>query len=145
MRLYAQRISAMSGEMGLVLASLERLEARVERIDTRMERIDTRMDSTDGRIERIDMRMDRLEARSEQLDQSVTRLRVDLMDRMDRLQDGLQSVRNDVIVNYGNTERVERNVRNGEEQTRLLADQVNLMFKRILGIDERVRALEEKP
>jgi CCR4-NOT transcriptional regulation complex NOT5 subunit len=120
----------MSGEMGLILAALERLEARTERIE--------------ARTERIEARTERIEARTDVLEQGMTRLRVDVMDRIDRLQDTLQSVRNDVVVNYANTERVERNVRNGEEQTRLLADQVNLMFKRILGIDERVRTLEEK-
>jgi hypothetical protein len=70
--------------MGLVLASLDRLEARVERVDGRM-----------AGLNRTDSRLERLEARTEQLEQGVTRLRVDLMDHLD----GLQSVRNDVIVN----------------------------------------------
>jgi hypothetical protein len=60
------------------------------------------------------------------------------------LQDTLQPVRNDVVMNCADIGRIERNARNGEEQTGLPVDQVNLLFKRILGIHERVRALEEK-
>ena len=53
-------------------------------------------------------------------------------------------MRNDVVMNCADIGRIERNARNGEEQTGLPVDQVNLLFKRILGIHERVRALEEK-
>jgi hypothetical protein len=54
-------------------------------------------------------------------------------------------MRNDAVADHGNTEQVERSVRSSEEQTGLLADQINLMFNRILSIDQQVRALEENP
>jgi predicted nuclease with TOPRIM domain len=142
----------MSDETGRILLTLERLEAgqhslgdRLGHVENRLGQLDGQLGHLDGRLGHLDDRLGHLDGRLGHLEQGVDRLRIDLMARMDRLQDGLASVRNDVIVNYGNTERVERSVRSGEEQTRLLADQVNLMFKRILGIDERVRALEEKP
>jgi hypothetical protein len=97
-----------------------------------------------GRIDQLDHRMDKLDQRMDKLDGQMIQIRTDVMERIDRLQNTLTGLRSDMLVNYGATERVSRSQENSDEQRRLLQDQVNLMHKRILGIDERVRNLEEK-
>jgi hypothetical protein len=47
-------------------------------------------------------------------------------------------------VNYGNTERVDHKVDNTQEQLRSVVEQMNIMYKRMLRMDERLTALEGK-
>jgi len=89
--------------------------------------------------------LERLEQGQTATRDDLTKLRVDLMARMDRLQNCQTDMRDDTLVNHASIETFDRKVKHQEDLTRLLGEQVSLMFKRILAIDERVRTLEDKP
>jgi predicted nucleotidyltransferase len=74
----------------------------------------------------------------------VTKLRVDVMARIDRLQHAFDAVREDVLVSFGRAETVERTVKNETEMRQLLQQQVDRVWKRVLSMDGRLRAVEDR-
>jgi hypothetical protein len=73
----------------------------------------------------------RLEAGQASLRGDLTLLRVELMERMDRLQHSVDLVKDDVTVNYGSGDRVERLARSATDETRALAEVVRAMQRQI--------------
>lgn len=76
---------------------------------------DTPPEAVLAAIEQLGVRMDRLEAarervvgRLDDLEAGQRRLRTDVMERMDRLQTGLDHLRDGHVVDWGNADRVER-------------------------------------
>ncbi len=59
-------------------------------------------------LERIEARCERIEANQEKLEASQARLRADAMERIDRLQDAVESMRADITVNFGRADFVQR-------------------------------------
>jgi hypothetical protein len=57
---------------------------------------------------------------------------------MDRLQDKISSVVDDVTVNYGAVEQTERIARSASEETRALAETVSAMQRQIRRIAAKV-------
>jgi len=55
----------------------------------------------------------------------LTQMRVDLMARMDRLEDGLTAIRNDIAVNFGAADAVKRANDNTREEVRSLGEMVS--------------------
>lgn len=80
-----------------------------------------------------------------QLRTEFIQIRTDLMARMDRLQEAVEMVRGDVAVNFGATEQVERKFSNDPEIVRIMGEQLNTLARQLRRLDERVRAIEEKP
>ncbi len=66
------------------------------------------------------------------------RLRVDLMARMDRLQDDMSGLRDDAFVTYARVERVEKATR---EQIQGLAAEISGMHRQIRSLQDEVRIL----
>jgi hypothetical protein len=114
----------MSDGMGAVLAAIAELGRR--------------FDGLEQRFDGLEQRFDGLEQRFSKLEQEMTRLRVDVMARLDRQQDLLNSIRNDVGVNMAATDLV----RDANLETRKdlvqLADQVSLIHRRLMQLEERV-------
>jgi len=65
-------------------------------------------------------------------------VRVDLMARMDRLQDKMSSFADDVTVNYGAVSHTDRIAKSASEETRLLSETVNAMQRQIRRIAAKV-------
>ncbi len=86
----------------------------------------------------------RLEAGQGRLEAEQTRLRVDLMDRMDRLQHRMQELDDHLTLGLGNADRVERKADGVVEQNRLLAEQMTTMHKIIRRLEGRINDLEER-
>ena len=133
----------MSGDP--VLAALARLEGKFdegfERIDERFERLEGRINE---RFERIDERFERLEGRIERLETGQTRLRVDLMGRMDRLQEQVQAVDGLLTMGLGHADEAQEQARAATEGNRIHVEQIRILRDLFRKLDSRVRQLEEK-
>src|SRR5258708_6913941 len=80
---------------------------------------------------RLEAGQAQLAAGQERIDASLKALRVNLMARMDRLQNAVDSVREDLTVNYGASDRAERAARSAIDDNRALADIVRIMQRQI--------------
>jgi chromosome segregation ATPase len=80
----------------------------------------------------------------ETLETTGTRLRADLMQRMDRLQDGFTELQSEIAVNWGNTERVERKADSAHGELKSVKEMVSEMVRMMRRLESRVGALEEK-
>lgn len=76
---------------------------------------------------------------------AIDRLRGDMKVRMDRLQDRVAALTDDTAISLGVANHVRRVHANTREEVRSLADVQSAMVERILGLDARVRSLEDKP
>jgi uncharacterized phage infection (PIP) family protein YhgE len=74
-----------------------------------------------------------------------TSLRVDLMARMDRLQDGLTAIRDDIGVNIGAVEAGRRANDNTRDDLRTLGEQVSVMWKQLKRLQTDVREIRGDP
>ena len=72
----------------------------------------------------------------------LTRLRVDMMARMDRLQDSLTAIRDDISTNYGTAEAAQRANDNTRTELRALSEVVSSLVRQIRRLDSEVRILK---
>ena len=79
------------------------------------------------------------------LSKSHRALRVDLMARMDRLEDKITDMRGDITVNFGATEQVRRANSNTREELRAVEDHVGTMLLQIRRIKSVISELDGDP
>jgi len=79
------------------------------------------------------------------LREDQTSLRVGLMERMDRLQNILNSIRDDVTVSMGRGDHAERIALHTREELRTLSEVVSAMHKQIATLQTQVRELRGDP
>jgi hypothetical protein len=96
---------------------------------------------SDDLIPRILAAVERLDGRFEHLRGDVDRLRVDVMARMDRLQDGFNAVRDDVMVNVDRTDRVEAIARASADEVRAMGAELSGIHRQIQRLQSDVRHL----
>ena len=89
----------------------------------------------------VGLRFDAVEARLDRSEAWQTQIRVDLMDRMDRLQHEMRLMRDDVTANFAGNARNELMVRSASGEVRLLAEEVTAMRRQIHALQEDVRSL----
>lgn len=128
-----------------ILTALERIDARLETLEAGQARLEAGQTRTDARLERLEDGQTRADARIERLDAGQTSLRVDLMARMDRLENSLNDIRNDIGVNMGAVDAVKRVHNNTREELRALGDQVSAMFRKLQRLETRVREIAGDP
>lgn len=103
-------------------------------------------------LARLEAGQQRLEAGQNELKDglAITRddlaiTRADIMARIDRLQDLVHSLRDDIGVNFGATDRV-RDAHDGtRRELASLGEQVSLMERQIMRLQSDVRALKGEP
>lgn len=78
----------------------------------------------------------------ERLENGQTELRVDMMARMDRLQDSLTAVRDDIAVNFGTADHVRRANDHTREEVQALAATQSAMLKQIQRLQADIRELK---
>ncbi len=78
------------------------------------------------------------------LEAGQTALRVDLMERMDRLQHRMDSLDEHLTMGLGHSDRVERKSDGVAEQNRLLAEQMTTMHRLLRRLEGRINGLEER-
>lgn len=75
----------------------------------------------------------------------ITKLRVDLMGRMDRLQDALTGIRDDIATNYGASDAAQRANENTRAEVRTLGETVSILVRQVRQLDAKVRELRGDP
>ena len=90
----------------------------------------------ESRIDSLYTRLERLEANLERLEASHTRLRVEVMARIDRMQDKLGGILEDIAVNFGRADQVQR-------IARTFRDDMQFIQATNAGIREELHALTE--
>jgi hypothetical protein len=79
------------------------------------------------------------------LQDSQTSLRVDTMARMDRLENRLTEIRDDISVNMGSSERAHEAAANTRTELRSLGVQVNVMWRQMKRLEQQVRDITGDP
>ena len=122
----------------IVVALLTRLESRFEKLESRFDNLEFRFEKLESRFENLESRIEvglaRLEARQTQLEISLIAVRTDVMGRMDRLQDTVKSMRDDIIVNFGRADRVSLVAASASSEVRALGVEVSAMETQTLRL-----------
>jgi len=77
--------------------------------------------------------------------EDLTELRVAMMSRMDRLQDMVTEIRDDIGVAMGSADAMQRAKDNTRELVRLQGEQLTIMFRQIKRLEEKVRSITGDP
>ncbi len=119
-----------------VLAAIGRIEAK---IDTSVARLETKIDTSVASLAAA-LEASRREARAE-----LAELRVAMMSRMDRMQDTVTAIRDDIGVAMGAADAMQRANDNTRELVRLQGEQLTIMFRQIKRLEEKVRGITGDP
>ncbi len=119
-----------------VLAAIGRIEAK---IDTSVARLETKIDTSVASLAAA-LEASRCEARAE-----LAELRVAMMSRMDRMQDTVTEIRDDIGVAMGAADAMQRANDNTRELVRLQGEQLTIMFRQIKRLEEKVRGITGDP
>lgn len=132
--------------IGLILAALETLKAEQAQLrqDLFADQAQLRADLT-GEMGRLGGAMTHLGGEMTRLNGEMTRLRVDLMGRMERLEDNLTAIRDDIATNYGTVEQAQRANDNTRAELRSLNEVVMLMQRQMQRLQSDVRTLKGDP
>ena len=86
----------------------------------------------------------RLEGALTKVQNDLTALRVDAMARLDRHENHLTSIRDDISVAMGGTDHMRRISDNTREDVRGLAEQLGTMWRKVNRLEEVVRGLSDR-
>ena len=129
--------SGLSEFQVLVLTRLEHLEAglghlepRFEHLEARFEHLGSRFEHLGSRLEPLEARLEHLETRLEHLEAGQTKIRAEIMDRIDRLQGTVELVREDSRVNWATADTAMNRVRNSRQDIENLLAMITAMERR---------------
>jgi uncharacterized protein YoxC len=108
-----------------------------------LQRLDA-LDRLEAGQSKLAGRMDKIEGRMDQLEEGQNRLRVDVMDRIDRLQEQFTQVRDESLVTYSFIAKIDQRQQNTHEEHRLTMDIVNTMMGMLRRHAGRLDAIEDK-
>ena len=114
-----------------VLAALDRLEAGQTQLGAHLDRLEA------GQTQ-LGAHLDRLEA-------GQVQLRVDIMARIDRVQDTLTAVRDDITVVMGRADQAHRVADNVRDELRALNEVVTGVIRQVRNLQSDVRELRGEP
>jgi len=116
-----------------------KLDASLGHLETRFDALAIRHDASFARLEAAIDGV-RRDARAD-----LTELRVAMMGRMDRLQDTVTEIRDDIGVAMGAADAMQRANDNTRELVRLQGQQLTIMFRQIKRLEEKVRSITGDP
>ena len=125
-------------QIARVLASLGRLEAGQSQFDMRLAQLEkgqTQLEKGQAQLEKGQAQL-----RTEFLGE-LGRVRGDVMARIDRVQDAITLVRDDITVNFGRSDRAEEIADHTRAELRTLNEIVNGMLRQIRNLQSQVEAL----
>ena len=127
---------------GRILAIVERLEVgQADLVAGQAGLVAKQTDLAAGQADLVAKQAD-LVAKQASMGADLTRLRVDMMARMDRLQDSLTAIRDDISTNYGTAEAAQRANDNTRTELRALSEVVSSLVRQIRRLDTEVRILK---
>nr|WP_294556683.1 hypothetical protein [uncultured Rhodopila sp.] len=118
-----------------VLAALARLEAGQTRLEAGQTRLEADITSLKGEQARL---------RSDFLAE-LGKTRADIMERVDRLENAVTLIRDDIAVNMGAVDAVERANDNTRADVRTLGEQMSVMWKQIKQLQSEMREVRGDP
>jgi chromosome segregation ATPase len=118
-----------------VLAALVRLEAGQTRLEAGYTRLEGELTSL--KAEQTRLRSDFLAG--------LGKTRADIMERVDRVENAVTLIRDDIAVNIGAAEAVERANDNTRADVRTLGQQVSVMWKQIKQLQSEMREVRGDP
>jgi hypothetical protein len=75
----------------------------------------------------------------------LTQVRMDLTGRMDRLENALSDIRNDIGVNFGASDAVKRATDNTSDEVRSLSEMMSALVRKVRALETRVREITGEP
>lgn len=85
--------------------------------------------------QRILAALERLETKQDKMGTDMMATRTAIMDRIDRLQHKADQTHDDIAVNFGNTDRVERIARGAVDDTRTTSEILRVMQRQIMRLE----------
>jgi len=131
------RVGGLESGQGALMTRMGGIETRMGGIETRVGGIETRMGGIETRVGGIETRVGGIEAEQ-------TRLRVDLMARMDRLQTRLDGLDEHLTLGLGHSDRVDHRAQGIAEENRIIGEQLISMQKLLKRLEGRINDLEER-
>ncbi len=98
----------------------------------------------EGNLAKIQDDLTFLRADQRSLRADLTSLRVDVMARLDRHENHLTSIRDDISVAMGGTDHMRRISDTTREDVRGLAEQLGTMWRKVNRLEEVVRGLSDR-
>jgi predicted nucleic acid-binding Zn-ribbon protein len=128
-----------------ILSSLERLESKQDTIRFDMDQM--RLDMNQMRLDTGQLRtdVDKIEASVDKMQTGIDKMRVDIMERIDRLQHTVDGTLDSIIVDSGNTDRVERIARTALDDNRATSEILRVMQRQIMRLQTDVEQLKGPP
>lgn len=134
-------IQALGGAIEGLGGRLDHLEeAAIERLD----RLEAGQKAAIERLDRLEAGQKAATERLDRLEASQNKLRADVMERIDRVQNAVTQLRDDHVVNFGASDAVKRANENTREELRSLSEVVFTLVRQLRAISTRVEQLEEK-
>nr|WP_294502700.1 hypothetical protein [uncultured Rhodopila sp.] len=132
------------------------LEERIAGLEAGHLRLEDRIVGLEDRFTGLEAGYNRLEAGLSGLKAEQTRLRsdflaelgktrADIMERVDRLENAVTLIRDDIAVNMGAVDAVERANENTRADVRTLGEQVSVMWKQIKQLQSDMREVRGGP
>ncbi len=136
-----------------ILAAIERLEAKQDKMggDITEMRGETRGDLANMRGDITEMRgetrgdLANMRGDLENMRAGIAKMRADIMERIDRLQHSVDLTRDEIVVNFGNTDRAERTARAAIDDNRITTDILRTMQRQIARLQTDVEQLKGPP
>jgi predicted nucleic acid-binding Zn-ribbon protein len=116
-----------------------------DRVTTLGDQLTTRLDQLTTRLDQLTTRLDQLTTRQDRSETVQIQTRADVMARMDRLQDILTGMRDDLLVNFGTADQVRRAHDSTREELRTVNEMVSLLVTKIRLLESDVRTLKGEP
>jgi hypothetical protein len=126
----------MTDDRATLTAILQRLDA--------LDRLEAGQSKLLGRMDQLEGRMDRLAEGQNRFRRDLDSVRVDVMDRIDRLQEQFTQVRDESLVNFAFIAKIDQRQENTHEEHRLTMDIVNTMMGMLRRHAGRLEAIEDK-
>ena len=134
-----------------ILTALQRLEAGQARLEAGQAKLEGRQAKLEAGLAKLEAGQAALEAglaqqvaALERLEAGQTKLRVDVMARIDRLQDKVSGILDDIAVNFGRADQVQRIARTFREDMQFIQSTNTGIRDEIHALTEVVSAIERK-
>jgi len=133
----------MNGD--LVIAALSRLEAGQMSLLADVASLKTDVASLKTDVASLKTDVASLKTGFASMQESQTSIRVEVMARMDRLQNSLTAIRDDITVNMARSDRAHDGVSATRDELRLLGQEVAISTRKLRQLEERVRSITGDP
>lgn len=136
-----ERLESRQGDLNVQLGKfeglLENLDGRLERFGGLLENLVTRMENVESRLDKVESRLDGIEA-------GQIKLRTELSMRIDRLQEAVVHMKDDITVNFGRADYAQRLAAGLREDMRAFGGAIERGRGEVIALSEVMSAMERQ-